>query len=170
MTDNRYSPGAAGVDAPAEAPASYSARWIDRGYRAEVLPDRQGFAYNDMADRNRLIDLLRQADLASALPDLHPDLPTEVGTGEWSVWMRRAGGYIYVEAWLVPAVVTRRAIIRGGDATRVARYLPENYVVMREEADGDVLIAGYDSAGWTLDGYVLPRLSSGLMFGTEVTS
>jgi hypothetical protein len=63
---------------------------------------------------------------------------------------------------------TRTAVIRGGDATRVARYLPGNYEVIREDDDGDVVISGTDNAGWTLDGYVLPRLSSGLMFGTEV--
>jgi hypothetical protein len=33
-----------------------------------------------------------------------------------------------------------------------------------------VIIAGTDYAGWTLDGYVLPRLASGLMFGEEVTA
>ena len=30
------------------------------------------------------------------------------------------------------------------------------------------MIGGYDDAGWTLDGYVLPRLASGLIFGEEI--
>jgi hypothetical protein len=33
---------------------------------------------------------------------------------------------------------------------------------------GETVIYGHDDAGWTLDGYVLPRLASGLLFATEV--
>jgi hypothetical protein len=61
----------------------------------------------------------------------------------------------------------RAALVRGGDATRIAAYLPTGYEVVTDTGDG-VLIAGRDCAGWTLDGYVLPRLASGLMFGNEV--
>jgi hypothetical protein len=48
---------------------------------------------------------------------------------------------------------------------RVKRFLPSNYdaVIIN---DG-ILIAGNDSAGWTLDGYVIPRLASGLIFAKE---
>lgn len=47
------------------------------------------------------------------------------------------------------------------------RYLPGNYVFVLHDGDGG-LIAGRDSAGWTLDDYVIPRLASGLYFATEV--
>lgn len=71
-------------------------------------------------------------------------------------------------------------------ATTVANYLPSNYVVKAElqpeqlvgiddERFGTLLttrtvtvIEGRDNAGWTLDAYVLPRLSSGLYAGREI--
>lgn len=50
----------------------------------------------------------------------------------------------------------------------VQTYLPDNYSAIQ---DGDVItIKGEDRAGWTLDGYVIPRLASGLYFATETTS
>lgn len=49
----------------------------------------------------------------------------------------------------------------------ICRYLPSNY-----SADflpnGNVIIFGNDSAGWTLDNYVIPRLASGMIFAKEV--
>lgn len=60
---------------------------------------------------------------------------------------------------------------------QVAPFLPDNYRVVAtdrgrgaQESSGAlvVIIAGEDSAGWTLDDYVLPRLASGLYFGREV--
>lgn len=65
---------------------------------------------------------------------------------------------------------TRRALVRGNGISvdLVATYLPLNYRTVGT-VEGAVLIEGEDVAGWTLDGYVLPRLASGLMFGTEVT-
>lgn len=65
---------------------------------------------------------------------------------------------------------TRLAIVKNADAelARVAAYLPSNYEAV--EAGGAILIAGTDSAGWTLDGYVLPRLASGLIFAQELTT
>jgi hypothetical protein len=48
----------------------------------------------------------------------------------------------------------------------VAAYLPSNYrVVDVDHVEGTTVIAGDDVAGWTLEGYVLPRLASGLYFG-----
>ena len=32
-----------------------------------------------------------------------------------------------------------------------------------------ITIFGTDSAGWTLDDYVIPRLASGMIYATEVT-
>jgi hypothetical protein len=65
----------------------------------------------------------------------------------------------------------RRAIIskRRDSAEQIARYLPDNYRVERED-DTHVWIVGEDVAGWTLDGYVIPRLASGLIVAEEVTS
>ena len=62
-------------------------------------------------------------------------------------------------------------ITRGFDASdeTIKRYLPDNYTVVGTY-DDCVLIAGHDHLGWTLDGYVLPRLASGLHFGTEITT
>lgn len=65
---------------------------------------------------------------------------------------------------------TRRAIARGR-LESIQRYLPGNYdatlvaVVNNVEI---VLIEGSDQAGWTLDGYVIPRLASGLYPAREI--
>ena len=51
-------------------------------------------------------------------------------------------------------------------AERVAQYLPANYEVVTTEthkSDSQVLVKGTDVAGWTADGYVIPRLASGLL-------
>lgn len=63
-----------------------------------------------------------------------------------------------------------------GDASeqlgRVLQYLPGNYNahLIRFENTLVISIQGEDNHGWTLDGYVLPRLASGNIFPTEVTS
>lgn len=49
----------------------------------------------------------------------------------------------------------------------IQAYLPRNYTVLMGP-DGNWLIVGYDSAGWTLDDYVIPRLASGLHFAEEI--
>jgi hypothetical protein len=51
----------------------------------------------------------------------------------------------------------------------VRAYLPSNYTARQDES-GATLIEGTDNAGWTLDGYVIPRLASGMIFATEVTT
>jgi hypothetical protein len=50
--------------------------------------------------------------------------------------------------------------------TVVKRYMPTNYRVY--VCDDDILIAGNDVAGWTLDGYVIPRLASGGYTAKEI--
>ena len=53
---------------------------------------------------------------------------------------------------------------------RVLAYLPGNYEAALVTANNlvfGVKISGYDSAGWTLDGYVIPRLASGNMYAEE---
>ncbi len=67
---------------------------------------------------------------------------------------------------------TRRAIVTGARSTQeVSAYLPSCYQTVGETTDDrgrlEVVIEGVDYAGWTLNGYVIPRLASGLMFATE---
>ena len=50
----------------------------------------------------------------------------------------------------------------------VRAYMPHNYGA-RLTDDGTIEIIGEDYAGWTLDGYVIPRLASGMIFAQEVT-
>jgi hypothetical protein len=67
----------------------------------------------------------------------------------------------------------RLAAVFGRDITeeRVNSYLPSNYEVIESDIagrDGDsVLIGGHDTAGWTLESYIIPRLASGGMFAVE---
>ena len=57
----------------------------------------------------------------------------------------------------------------------VEAYLPSGYGLM-ESFPGTiqgrerlvVVIGGQDAAGWTLDGYVVPRLASGLLTAVEL--
>jgi len=54
---------------------------------------------------------------------------------------------------------------------RVLNYLPSNYTAALSTFNNltfKVRITGTDNAGWTLDGYVIPRLASGNMFAEEV--
>jgi hypothetical protein len=54
----------------------------------------------------------------------------------------------------------------------VQRYLPEgwNAVIAASTAnDEDVIVAwGEERAGWTVDGYIIPRLASGLIVAKEI--
>jgi hypothetical protein len=73
----------------------------------------------------------------------------------------------------------RYAIVENARSRSEAEaYLPGNYRVIHE-ADGwssegsgstdlTFVIAGEDNAGWTLDGYVIPRYASGLIWATEI--
>lgn len=63
----------------------------------------------------------------------------------------------------------RYAVVKFATPAVVAQYLPGNYVVVGYINDSDVLIRGEDEAGWTLDGYVIPRLASGLYSCEEVS-
>jgi len=65
--------------------------------------------------------------------------------------------------------VRRAVIMRQVSIETVRAYLPSNYTARQDEA-GVTLIEGTDDAGWTLDGYVIPRLASGMIFATEVTT
>ena len=114
-TDNRWSPGSSGAIVPEAAPAAYSARWIDQGDNtpADVLPDRQGFAYNDINDRDILMALLNSCGTDLRTPsytNIQRDKTTCIANPpEWQMWQRRTGGYIYVDAWLVPVTTEHHA-------------------------------------------------------------
>lgn len=107
-TDNRWGPGNSGASAPDTAPAAYAARWIDQGDHtpADVVPDRQGFAYSDPADRDALIALMGKAgdDVRTPYDLDRADGIRQTFFGGWFIQLRRAGGYIYVDAWLTPAI------------------------------------------------------------------
>lgn len=62
----------------------------------------------------------------------------------------------------------RTAFIRGRarEVDVIRRYLPSNYIAFTW-ATG-VWIEGNDVAGWTLDGYVIPRLASGGFTASEM--
>lgn len=62
----------------------------------------------------------------------------------------------------------RQAIVTGGlnvTLELVQQYLPSNYSA--ERISGDIVITGEDNHGWTLEGYVIPRLASGLIVVKE---
>jgi hypothetical protein len=65
------------------------------------------------------------------------------------------------------STVVRAARLEGkaDRLAEIARYLPENYEAITDGAD--VLVFGVDSHGWTLDGYVIPRLASGMLWAKE---
>lgn len=78
-----------------------------------------------------------------------------------------------------PLLPRPRVAVVATDSTKaVARYLPSGYSVMWAGPASDLglhtdyrhaaIVAGVDVAGWTLDGYVLPRLASGLHYGREL--
>lgn len=50
----------------------------------------------------------------------------------------------------------------------IADYLPRNYRIVHTSPSEGILIAGEDDHGWTLDGYVIPRLGSGMIVAQEV--
>lgn len=63
------------------------------------------------------------------------------------------------------AVIERKGSIPA--VAEVRAYLPANYRIT-EATETRITIAGNDVAGWTLDGYVIPRLASGLISAREI--
>jgi hypothetical protein len=66
----------------------------------------------------------------------------------------------------------RYAIVRNARSRREAEaYLPANYEVVHEGSEHQqplFVIEGKDDHGWTLDGYVIPRYASGLIWAEEI--
>ena len=122
-TDNRWSPGASGATVPSDTPAAYSARWIDQGDHAmaDVVLDRQGFAYDDKAQMEALIMLMGKAGDSFRIPWVVHLMERDVtkvvmNTPFWKAYMRRSGGYIYVDAWLTPRHDVPQDVLDGLDA------------------------------------------------------
>ena len=63
----------------------------------------------------------------------------------------------------------RIAAVQEKDFSKIEAYLPGNYRFLGYDSNNDILIAGEDNHGWTLDEYVIPRLASGLISCREVT-
>lgn len=76
----------------------------------------------------------------------------------------------------------RYALVRNATSrSQVESYLPSNYEVLWEgmvsrypgewrppfDVEG-YIVKGEDFAGWTLDGYVIPRFASGLIWAEEI--
>lgn len=74
----------------------------------------------------------------------------------------------HTEGWVMRKAIVRSDQERIMDAVR--QYLPNNYAARWSHDKGNVaiLIEGEDVAGWTLDGYVIPRLQSGLIWAELV--
>jgi hypothetical protein len=74
--------------------------------------------------------------------------------------------------------VKRYAIVKSARSRdELERYLPDTYKILgaTDTRDPDIpggsltfVIGGEDFYGWTLDGYVIPRLASGTIFATEI--
>lgn len=118
LTDNRYAPGSSHADLPHDALAAYSARWLDRGsgVPADVLPDRQGIAWDHDQYKVILLGELNQHRASHEVPkrslgidvgDLVFDEPV-VGGLRFKLWARRSGGYYYIDAAIVREPVNMR--------------------------------------------------------------
>ena len=66
-------------------------------------------------------------------------------------------------------MTVRVATCATSDVQDVAQYLPPQYNVIGKTLEGQVIIVGVDHLGWTLEGYVIPRLGSALIHCTELT-
>lgn len=52
----------------------------------------------------------------------------------------------------------------------VQRYMPSNYKVIESPDKENLYIYGHDDHGWTMEDYVIPRLASGLIWASEISS
>ena len=63
-------------------------------------------------------------------------------------------------------MTVRKAVVFSTSPS-VAAYLPSRYRVV-EVTEDKTFIEGEDFHGWTLDGYVIPRLGSGMFHCEEI--
>ncbi len=112
---------------------------------------------------------LRWADLRGA--DLSGANLSEANLSAADLRGADLSGGIYADGWVLRRMepMKRFARVTGGlgvTLEAVQAYMPSNYTA-EQDANG-ILIAGQDCHGWTLDGYVIPRLTSGLIVAVEV--
>ena len=105
------------------------------------------------------LSIFEEADLA---------LFRAIRVDDYAAVGRYAGQCLYCEAYGTPKRERRRAIVAGHPLETVRAYLPRNYVAQERDNMPGVEIIGYDDHGWTLDGYVIPRLASALIAAKEV--
>lgn len=143
ITDNRYAPGSSHSDLPYGALAAYSARWLDRGsgVPADVLPDRQGIAWDHDQYKVILLGELNQHRASHEVPkrslgidvgDLVFDEPI-VGGLRFKLWARRSGGFYYVDA-----VIVREPVDMSCHTLTIIRDERNGYRVQRT-ADGNLV-------------------------------
>ena len=99
-------------------------------------------------------------------------LSMNVATGWSAIGIARPGQPPHLWLTAVRHERKRTAVVLGDGASdrvlkQVSDYLPSNYTASIND-NYDILIEGHDHAGWTLDGYVIPRLQSGLINAVEV--
>lgn len=113
-TDQRYSPGSSKIEPGVfrEAVAAYSGRWIrNHDGSLDMVPDRQGLAWNTEPDRMALLDLLAESDIRGLIraqiecvkgspEDTVHAAGLQTDTAEGYAFARVAGGYVYVDAVL----------------------------------------------------------------------
>ena len=100
-TDNRYRR----EWAPATAKVAYGARWIDNETWCDVVPDRQGWAYDDEADRDLLLPAMkliqnsnvRLLDFVEYTDGYYGCDAADVEGVKVSLF--RNGGYVHIEVW-----------------------------------------------------------------------
>lgn len=90
------------------------------------------------------------------------------GNGDTKVYLRKGLSVGGVSCKLVP--MTTRFAVTSAPTTVASAYLPSNYWLVGQNRGGMTVIGGNDSAGWTLDAYVIPRLQSGMYHASEVSA
>ena len=103
-TDNRWAAGGSGANQPDEAVAAYAARWIDHDKTVDILGDRSGYAFIERADAEQLREFLLALGAFKIAPrSLERDTTVVLRLSRTvTVAYRRAGGYVYCDAWSVP--------------------------------------------------------------------
>lgn len=101
--DNRFQVGGSGHTQPDTAIVAYGARWIDQGdlMLPDIVPDRQGFARSDEQQMYDLIGHLhehRVREQANLID--HDETRGAINLDGFVCYVRRAGGYFYVDAWI----------------------------------------------------------------------
>jgi hypothetical protein len=137
---------------------------------------------HDMLDQGRWLAQRDYTGRAPSRDTITADMEELQRPGRYEIHLNRLeGGEEYsLRSWLQgeAAGKIRYALVstRRDTAETIERYLPANYRIVYEtpgptgkvEPLTYVIVAGEDNAGWTMDGYVIPRLGSGLVGAREL--